>query len=179
MIDELKKNIRDIDDDIALKKILAIQPKYYNYIDFVKRGNKEVIGFISQQVEEVEPLAVLNQSDFIPNVYKYVDIVDGKINLEQDDLIVGDEIEIWLQGEESKRNFKIISINNNEIEIDENITNLNCFFYGKKVHDFKVLNKDYIFTLNVSATQELYKLIQQQNQIIQDLQNRLSILENK
>jgi arginine/ornithine N-succinyltransferase beta subunit len=162
-----------------LKKILAIQPKYYNYIDFVKRGNKEVIGFISQQVEEVEPLAVLNQSDFIPNVYKYVDIVDGKINLQQDDLNVGDEIEIWLQGEESKRNFKIISINNNEIEIDENITNLNCFFYGKKVYDFKVLNKDYIFTLNVSATQELYKLIEKQNLLIQDLQTRISVLESK
>ena len=67
-------------------------------------------------------LALLNSAE------RKVDIVDGKINLQQDDLNVGDEIEIWLQGEESKRNFKIISINNNEIEIDENITNLNCFF---------------------------------------------------
>ena len=41
------------------------------------------------------------------------------------------------------------------------------------------LDKNYIFTLNVCATQELYKLIQQQQTIINDLQNRLSILENK
>ena len=50
--------------------------------------------------------------------------------------------------------------------------------YGSKVDDFHTLNKDYIFTLNVCATQELYKLIQQQNIIIQDLQNRINILEN-
>ena len=53
------------------------------------------------------------------------------------------------------------------------------FVIGSKVDDFHTLNKDYIFTLNVCATQELYKLIQQQNIIIQDLQNRISILENK
>ena len=50
--------------------------------------------------------------------------------------------------------------------------------YGKEIKDFNSLKKDYIFTLNVCATQELYKLITQQNIIIQDLQNRISILEN-
>ena len=52
------------------------------------------------------------------------------------------------------------------------------FIYGSKVDDFHTLDKSYIYTLNVCATQELYKLIQQQNIIIQDLQNRISILEN-
>ena len=54
-----------------------------------------------------------------------------------------------------------------------------CFIYGKEVNDFHTLSKEYIFTLNVCATQELCKLIQQQQIIINDLQNRLSILENK
>jgi len=54
-----------------------------------------------------------------------------------------------------------------------------CFIYGKEINDFHTLSKEYIFTLNVSATQELYKLIQQQNILIQDLQNRITILENK
>ncbi len=52
------------------------------------------------------------------------------------------------------------------------------FIYGSKVDDFHTLDKSYIHTLNVCATQELYKLIQQQNIKIQDLQNRISILEN-
>ena len=54
-----------------------------------------------------------------------------------------------------------------------------AFVYGSKVNDFHSLDKSYIYTLNVCATQELYKIIQQQNIIIQDLQNRISILENK
>ena len=51
------------------------------------------------------------------------------------------------------------------------------FITGSKVDDFHTLDKNYIYTLNVSATQELYKLIQQQNIIIQDLQKRIEILE--
>ena len=67
----------------------------------------------------------------------------------------------------------------NKITIDKEIEGDKCFVYGKKINDFHALDKNYIYTLNVSATQELYKLIQQQNLIIQDLQNRISILENK
>ena len=52
------------------------------------------------------------------------------------------------------------------------ITGDKCFIYGKEINDFHTLSKEYIFTLNVSATQELYKLIV-------DLQNRISILESK
>ncbi len=40
---------------------------------------------------------------------------------------------------------------------------------GPKDVDFHALDKSYIYTLNVCATQELYKLIQQENIIIQDL----------
>ena len=167
----IKKNIRDINDDIALQKLLLIQPKYYNYIDTTRQGDKDFIGFIAQQIEEVEPLAVNTQSEFIPNIYKSVDIVDDTFYLEQDILKVDDEIQIWdLEGK--KKPYKILSITDNNITIDEKIKGEKCFVYGSKVNDFKTLNKDYIYTLNVSATQELYKLIV-------DLQNRISILESK
>ena len=53
---------------------------------------------------------------------------------------------------------------------EETDTIKQCFVYGSKVDDFHTLDKNYIFTLNVCATQELYKLIQQ-------LQERISILE--
>ena len=80
---------------------------------------------------------------------------------------------------------RIISNNSFEIDSDilsnepEEVKHKDIFIYGTKVNDFKTLDYKSIFALNVKATQELYKLIQQQNQIIQDLQNRLSILENK
>ncbi len=74
---------------------------------------------------------------------------------------------------------KIIEVNEPWIKIGKNYDNDDVFIYGSKVDDFHTLYKSYIYTLNVYATQELYKLIQQQNIIIQDLQNRISILENR
>ena len=53
--ERIKKNIRDINDDIALQKILSFQPKFYNYVDITRQGEKDVIGFIAQQIEENEP----------------------------------------------------------------------------------------------------------------------------
>ena len=41
------------------------------------------------------------------------------------------------------------------LEIDGNI-----FIYGKEVNDFHSLNKDYLFTINFAATQELDRQIQ-------------------
>ncbi len=69
-------------------------------------------------------------------------------------------------------------MNETSIKIDKIYDNDDVFIYGSKVTDFHTLDKSYIYTLNVCATQELYKLIQQSNIIIQDLQNRISFLEN-
>ena len=93
------------------------------------------------------------------------------MNYPKDILKVNDEIQI-LDLEGKKKPYKIISIADNNITINDKIKGEKCFVYGSKVNDFKTLNKDYIYTLNVSATQELYKLIV-------DLQNRISILESK
>ena len=48
---------------------------------------------------------------------------------------------------------------------------------GKKVDDFHILNKNAIFTMNVGATQELYKIIKEQQETINNLINRIEILE--
>ena len=53
--ERIKTNIQDINDDEALQKILLIQPKKYEYIDKVERGNDFVFGFITQQVLSLHP----------------------------------------------------------------------------------------------------------------------------
>jgi len=55
----------------------------------------------------------------------------------------------------------------------------NLFIYGKKVNDFLKLDYQSLYCLNIKATQELYKIIQQQQTTINDLINRITILENK
>jgi hypothetical protein len=178
--ERIKMNIKDIDDDSALQKILSIQPKTYEYIDKFNKGSNTVYGFISQQIKEVIPEAVLLQSDFIPNILSILTCSGNIIttNEHTNKLNIDDEIRITLLNNKEET-FKIIEINENTITINKEIEGNKCFVYGKKINDFHALDKNYIYTLNVSATQELYKLIQQQNLIIQDLQNRLSILENK
>ena len=73
-----------------------------------------------------------------------------------------------------KRFVKVIEIIDNysfridkELKEDEKI-----FIYGKKVNDFKRLDYESLYCLNKAATEELYK-------IINDLQKRIEMLENK
>ena len=72
----------------------------------------------------------------------------------------------------------ITEINENTIKIDKDINSSNVFVFGKEIDDFHTLKKDYIFTLNVCATQELYKLIQKQNEVIENLQLQINELKN-
>jgi hypothetical protein len=169
----IKTNIQDINDDLALQKILQIQPKTYEYIDKVERGNDTVYGFIAQQIKEVIPEAIKLQKGIIPNIYKVCKCVNDIITISGgiENLKVNDEIDVVIKNNETKR-FNIIEVNEDSIKINETINDDECFVIGSHIEDFHALDKTYIYTLNVCATQELYK-------IIQDLQNRISILENK
>ena len=50
-------------------------------------------------------------------------------------------------------------ISSNQFSISNNYNKLssNIFVYGTRIDDFNVLNKDYIYTLNVCATKKLYE----------------------
>ena len=177
----IKKEINDINDDGALQQILAIEPKTYKYIDYLSRGNSTVYGFIAQQVKAVIPHAVETVKDIIPNIYKRASCSSNIITLENDvsqDLNINDNIKIYDEfGNDNMYN--ITEINSNVIKIDKDINTSNIFVFGKEIEDFHTLKKDYIFTLNVCATQELYRIIQQQQQQIDALIRRIEILESR
>jgi hypothetical protein len=63
-------------------------------------------------------------------------------------------------------------IDNYSFKINIELKEENIFVLGKKVNDFKKLDYQSLYCLNISATQELYK-------IIKDLQARIEILENR
>ena len=65
----IKTNIVDIDDDKALSILRKIQPKTYDYVDKIQRGNANVIGFIAQEIKEILPNAVKIMKKYIPNFY--------------------------------------------------------------------------------------------------------------
>jgi len=191
----IKKDIEDINDSNALEMILAVKPKTYKYVD-EERGASRIYGFIAQQIRNIIPEATEIHKDFLPNIMKsaicnknrvYLDLTEyADLPLNEDDRRIN--IRFKNGGGD---NFYIIEVNKEYFVIEKKVTNnygdcktIICpdgevFVYGYEVKDFHKLTKDYIFTLNVSATQELHRHIETQNMIIKSYGERIKELEEK
>jgi hypothetical protein len=167
----IKSNIELIDDNESLNKLRLIEPKKYQYVDKVQKGNVEVFGFIAQEVREKFPEAVTITTDFIPDIYQlnqYTDISGNVIQLNNisANVEIGDKLKLIDQSGYITGNIQLIDNNNITIELEKPITltgnselDGNVFIYGKKVNDFHTLNKEYLFTINYAATQEIDRII--------------------
>ena len=173
----IKKEINDIDDENALQMILAIDPKTYKYIDH-NRSPERVYGFIAQQIRDVIPEAVKLIDNIIPNIYKNcVCEYNKRVYIELPIDVLGALIRIGDGGL-----YKIILVENEYIEVDKymeskDISDGEQFVYGYEVKDFHTINKEYIYTLNVCATQILSRKIDERQIKINDLEIRLARLE--
>ena len=157
----IKRNINDINDEKSLNMILKIEPKIYKYIDNIGRTNSNVYGFIAQQIRDVLPEATELTSKYIPNIFKLGKINRNIINLSEEDLNkinIGDELQIYTKN--NSYEVKIISKYNNGIIIDKYIYEIDIFIYGVKIKDFHIIDKSYLYTLNICATQELVRILE-------------------
>jgi hypothetical protein len=174
----IKMNIKDIDDNEALNLILAIEPKTYEYIDKETRGFDTVYGFIAQQVKEVIPRAITIVSDFLPNIYKICDCECDIIYCSiPDNVLINTELKLIYNKKETI--CKILEIGEDYIKIDKELELDNVFVYGYKVDNFHRMSKDYIYTLNVCATQILSRKIEAQSLLIKSQDDRIKDLETK
>jgi hypothetical protein len=124
--------------------------------DYVQAGNDAYKKVIAQQVESVYPLAVSNTTNFIPNVYELTQMENGKASVATN-LEEGDKVKLYINdSEEAIAN--VVSKTDNTVSFDVEYTG-KAFIYGKEVDDFKIVDYEAIAMLNVSATQELFKLI--------------------
>ena len=188
----IKKDVENIDSGSALQMILAIEPKTYRYIDDERRrgcssGSECVYGFIAQQIKEVIPDATLIQKEFLPNIMKWVTREKNRVYLDltgYGDLLLNEgtynrKINIRFKNG-GGYNFDILEVNKEYFVIDTADKHIEeVFVYGYEVNDFHKLTKDYIYTLNVSATQELNRRVETQNHIIKTLEDRIKELEEK
>jgi len=183
----IKKDVEDIDVSDALRMILAVEPKTYRYIDDGRngdgrdgreRGDARTYGFIAQQVKDVIPDATETMKDILPNVMKrairdknrvYLDLTGyGDLQLNEDRKI---NIRFKNGGGYS---FTIVEVNKEYFVIDTDDKGIEeVFVYGYEVKDFHILTKDTIYTLNVCATQELYRKIESQDKKIKELEEKL------
>ena len=179
----IKRDIVEINDETALNMLLLVQPTTYYYRDEARnKGNGKVYGFIAQQIKEVIPEAVNITKDIIANIYKTCLVYNKReiyYSIPQD-VAINTEVHILDKeiGEKGKR-YKIKEIYEDHFVIDEDIDGDDCFVFGYEVNDLNAIDKSYIYTLNVCATQELHRRIEAQKVIIQSQEERIKELELK
>ena len=189
----IKENIRNVPDDLSLKMLRALPVSYYDYKDKLMNGGKSTIGFIAQQVKEILPMAVSLQKNIIPNEMRNLDnfswetITDEKGN-ETFKLIVND-----LEDVSGNTKYRFYCSNEDIKEVVQDVSSLenepksfifekkwdNLFLYGKEVDDFHTIDKQKIFAMAFSATQEIDRIQQQHAIEIANIKEELQKEKNK
>jgi hypothetical protein len=178
----IKKNIIDIQDNEALVVFRKIQPKIYDYIDFLQKGGDSVYGFIAQEVKDVFPQAVKMIKGTIPNFYTMCPVSQDIITLDTTKLEYDASGQVFPKLRLYRENdveliVQILSIDGNTVKIDKTLTENQVFVYGQEVDDFYALNKDAIWTLTTAALQEVDRQLQQEKQKTQTLQEEVQTLK--
>lgn len=162
----IKKDLQESNAATDLSLLLRLKVTNYNYVDVKKSGNTLTKGFIAQEVAQVFPQAVNFSTDFIPNAYALsakTALTAGKmtISLEKNhDFAIGDEVKLMMpDGEKIVTVAEVPTENSFLVNWDAPAAD-RVFVYGKKVKDFHTVDYDRIFTLNVSATQELARKVE-------------------
>ncbi len=176
--DKRTKNVIGLSNNTNdLNTLMQIPIKDYKMKDFLHFGNKSFKKVIAQEVEEVFPQAINYSSNFIPNIYQPATVIlkgdDIEFLIEKElDLAKNDTLKVYFAGKEkqivvsevlSKSSFKA---KKNDIT-DSMIQDV--FVFGKYVHDFRAVDYEALTTLNISATQELYKKIKALESQVQKL----------
>jgi len=180
--ERIKQDITPLALDSTLQLLQQITPVSYTYKDRAK-SNKTQVGFIAQAVETICPNAISHSTEYIPNINTIVSTIVSTNNritsyLEISSTLLSSSVQFYTPNN-TKIQGTIVSISSNSFDtIVENTveqySTLLC--HGTSVNDFRVLNKDYIYTLNVAATKKLMELVEQQGSTIQGIQQELRTL---
>ena len=195
----IKKDIRAVPDNLALDTLRNIECYYYKYIDGT-RGEGDTIGFMAQEVAEKLPIAVKQTEKIIPNIYKVISCnwtsfvettvdASGKTTSETKYKMSSDEITGDISGvlyrfylyendfedTQDEKEEDIIGNADNTFTFSEKHDTVFC--YGYQVNDFHVINKDKLYSLNFSATQELDRQQQADKLRIAELEQEVNELK--
>ena len=152
------KNIKGITNNKQdLETLNKIEITNYTLKDTITKGTNNYKKVIAQQIEKVYPQAVSKITDVIPDIYKYAEMTNGYVTL-KNNLKTGEKIKIITKS--GTEIVEILDANSNGFKTNSNKTE-NIFVYGKQVSDFRSVDYEALSTLNISATQELLKRIEQ------------------
>ena len=140
----------------------------------IAKGNAPQKKVIAQQVESVFPQAVSQHTDVVPDIYQKAEVKDGWVKLTTN-LKKGERVR--LIGNKNQGIHEVLEAGQDRFRTDFAADGDTVFVYGRQVKDFRTVDYDAIAMLNVSATQELNRIVAQQDGEIQALNARLAALE--
>jgi hypothetical protein len=154
-----------------LATILGIQVTDYTYIDKIGKGAGKQKKVIAQQVEAVFPQAVSKATDVVPDIYQKATQQDDWVQLATD-LKVGDRVK--LMGEKEEGIHEVLEVKAGAFRTAFKPATDKVFVYGREVKDFRSVDYEALSMLNVSATQELARQLEQQKAENAELKARLA-----
>ena len=179
--ERIKENITEVPDNLALQMLRDIDCNYYEYKDKISSGTQQTIGFIAQQVREHLPMAVSIQKSIIPNEMRVLEASWDGLNMSSDLTDVsGVKYRFYVSNDPSGNDEieeKIIGNADNTFTFNKHYNNVFC--YGKEVDDFHTLDKQKLFTVNFSATQEIDKIQQEEKTKLAAAEERITALETE
>jgi len=163
----IKENITDVSDNVALQQLRDIPCRFYEYKDKAAKGGDKIIGFIAQEVREHMPMAVTLETNIIPNEMRVIDSPQWSTDSGKHKLTISDLdnsgttlYRFYVGDDTSEVKKEIMSSIDDPKSFIFDASYSNVFIYGKSVDDFHSIDKQKIFALNFSATQEIDKIQQ-------------------
>jgi hypothetical protein len=179
----IKNILGNTDNACDLQTLAQLQITDYKYIDRVANGDKLQKKVIAQQVKEVYPQALTQMEGIIPSVYDTARSakVSGDLTIietmKPHGFKTGDEVKLITE-KSGQKVLPVIVIDDHTFTVATPI-NERVFVYGKKVNDLLTVDYDAISMLNVSATQELYKMLLDEKAKNQLLEKKISELQDQ
>jgi Chaperone of endosialidase len=150
-----------------LSLLQGIRVTDYKYKDVVGKGNSWKKGVIAQEVKALIPDAVSLNTDLVPDIYALaqnaqLEASTLRLTMEKPhDLKIGDKVRIMAGDHQEDLPVTAVasatefSLGNWAHAAPEKV-----FVYGREVNDFHAVDYDHLFTLNISATQELARRVE-------------------
>ena len=128
-------------------------------------------GFISQQIADIIPEAVSTQKGTLYDIYSNFQSNGNNIHININDYEGTYNVRdvLHCSTDKGEVNYAEIEKCDNNIIVDKVIDGSDIFINSKIVDDFNILDKNYVYSLDVSATQEHHRIIMEQKNETNDL----------
>jgi hypothetical protein len=183
--ERIKHIVGQSDSNKDLEILKSIRVTDFQYIDSIQKGNTIHKKIIAQQLREVYPNAVTETVGFIPSIYSKpvksnfnpAGTLMFYITSNDHGLKEGDKVK-FIESEGVWVSEVAFIVSPTEFAVASDKERGNIFIYGKEVNDFLTVDYEAISMLNVSATQDMVRKMEEQSNEINSLNEKIARLEN-